>query len=246
MLVIVSSRVVTVAPPRPAAESAEQDALVREARSRQRRRQATLLAGLVLLAASAYGAYAIAAGTGGPSTVWARGRLSAAAAAACSGPATPAVTTPDGLGGARALGRVLWLSPVFLGTDTPTQVWIEARQSTTVPRVVLRGWRCSDGRLLHFWFQPPGPGDYSGSAEAVASQAMQQAARAAARLERGGGSLTATLRPRALDQGLPCGTRPPDVCTTDGAFMFSSPGKWVVQAQQGSKVVGTAVFDLHG
>lgn len=213
-----------------------------------------MVAGLVLLGAAAYGAYAITVGTDSASTVWARGRLSAAAAAACSGPATPAVTTPDGLGGARALGRVLWLSPVFLGTDTPTQVWIEARQSTTVPRVVLRGWRCSDGRLLHFWFQPPGPGDYSGSAEAVASQAMQQAARAAARLERGGGSLTATLRPRALDQGLPCGTQPPTVggprtattCATDGAFMFSSPGQWVVQAQDGAKIVGTAVFDLHG
>lgn len=243
----------TVAPPRPAPEAADQDALVREARSRQRRRQAILFAGLVLLAGIGAGSYVIA-GTGGSNTVWARGRPSAAAAAACSGPATPAVTTPDGLGGARALGRVLWLSPVFLGTDTPTQVWIEARRSTTVPRVVLRGWRCSDGRLLHFWFQPPGPGDYSGSAEAVASQAMKQAARAAARLERGGGSLTATLRPRALDQGLPCGTQPPTVggprsarpCATDGAFMFSSPGKWVVQAQQGSKVMGTVVFDLQG
>lgn len=213
-----------------------------------------MVAGVVLLGAAAYGAYAITVGTGGASTVWARGRLSAAAAAACAGPVTPVVVSPTGLNNVRALGRVLWLGTVFYGASAPTQVWIEAWQSTTVPRVVLRGWRCSDGRLLHFWFQPPGPGDYSGSAEAVASQAEQQAARAAARLERGGGSLTATLRPYALSQGLPCGTQPPTVggpravtpCATDGAFMFSSPGKWVVQAQQGSKIVGTAVFDLHG
>lgn len=85
------------------------------------------------------------------------------------------------------------------------------------------------------------------------SKLQQRAARAAARLERGGGSLTATLQPYALSQGLPCGTQPPTVgrpravtpCATDGAFMFSSPGKWVVQAQNGSSVVGTAVFDLH-
>ena len=230
----------TLAPPRPAPESAEQDALVREARSRQRRRQAILFAGLVLLAGIGAGSYVIA-GTGDSSTVWARGPLSSAAAAACSGPVTPVVSAPVGLNNARALGHVLWLSAVFYGASSPTQVWIEAQQSTTVPRVVLRGWRCSDGRLLHFWFQPPGPGDYSGSAEAVASQAQQQAARAAARLERGGGSLTATLRPRDLSQGLPCGATP---CATDGAFMFSSPGKWVVQAQYGRKVVGTAVLDL--
>lgn len=243
-----------VAPPRPAPETVDPDALVREARARQRRRHAGIAAGLVLLGAAAYGAYAITVGTSGASTVWARGRLSAAAAAACAGPATPVVVSPTGLNNARALGRVLWLSTVFYGASAPTQVWIEAWQSTTVPRVVLRGWRCSDRRLLHFWFQPPGPGDYSGSAEAVASQAQQQAARAAARLERGGGSLTATLWPRALDQGLPCGTQPATVgrpraatpCATDGAFMFSSPGKWVVEAEQGNKIVGTAVFDFSG
>jgi hypothetical protein len=211
-----------------------------------------ILGGVLLLAGVAFAAYIIATNSS-TNRAFERGPLSSAAAAACSGPATPAVTTADGLGGARALGRVLWLSPVFLATDVPTQVWIEARTSTTLPRVVLRGWRCSDGRLLHFWFAPPGPGDYSGSAEAVASQAYQQAARAAARLDRGGGSLTANLRPADLAQGLPCGTQPPTVggpraatpCALDGAFMFSSPGKWVVQAQHGSKVLGTAVFDLR-
>ena len=197
--------------------------------------------------------YLLATGSGDTRT-FARGTLSPAAAAACSGPVTPVVSAPTGLNNARALGRVLWLSTVFYGAEAPTQVWIDAWPSTTVPRVVLRGWRCSDGRLLHFWFAPPGPGDYSGTAEAVASQAQQQAARAAARLERGGGSSTATLRPRALSQGLPCGTQPPTVgrpravtpCATEGAFMFSSPGKWVVQAQHGSTIVGTAVFDLRG
>ena len=105
-------------------------------------------------------------------------------------------------------------------------------------------WRCSDGRLLHFWFPPTGPSDFSDSAEAEASRAQHQAARAAARLERGGGSLTATLRPRALSRGLLCGGATP--CAEEGSFMFSSPGKWVVQAQQGRRVVGTAVFDFHG
>lgn len=200
--------------------------------------------GLTLLAAVAFGAYSLAAGTG-PKTTFARGPLSPAAAAACSGPVTPVVSAPiDPLNNARALGHVLWLSTVFSGPKAPTQVWIAAWQSTTVPRVVLRGWRCSDGRLLHFWFPPPGPGDYTVSAQAVASQAQRQAARAAARLERGGGRLTVTLRPRALDHGLPCGGA--TTCTLEGAFMFSSPGKWVVQAQQASKIVGTAVFDFRG
>ena len=35
------------------------------------------------------------------------------------------------------------------------------------------------------------------------------------------------------------------VCVTDGAFMFSSPGKWVIQAKHGSRIVGTALFHLH-
>jgi hypothetical protein len=202
-----------------------------------------IAAGSALLAAVVLGVYSLATRDGHNRT-FARAPLSPAAAAACSGPVTPVVSAPTGLNNARALGRVLWLSTVFYGSKAPTQVWINAWPSTTVPRVVLRGWRCSDGRLLHFWFAPPGPGDYSESAEAVASQAQRQAARAAARLERGGGNVTATLRPRALGQGLPCGGATP--CALDGAFMFSSPGKWVVQGQQGSKVVGTAVFDLRG
>lgn len=242
----------TVASPKQSPAADGGDALVRETRSGQRRRQVAVAGGLALLAAVAFGAYSLTVGTDSNRT-FARGPLSPAAAAACSGPVTPVVSAPVGLNNARALGNVLWLSTVFYGASAPTQVWIEAMRSTTVPRVVLRGWRCSDGRLLHFWFQPPGPGDYSGSSEAVAYQAQQQAARAAARLERGGGSLTATLQPRALSQGLLCGTQPPTVgrpravtpCATDGAFMFSSPGKWVVQAENGGRVVGTAVFDLH-
>lgn len=241
----------TIAPRRRPPAPHDRDALGRDARLPPRRR-ARIAAGVILLAGITLVALTVA--TNGSAPNFARGTLTPTAAAACSGPVTPAVTTPDGLGGARALGRVLWLSPVFLGTSVPTQVLINAWRSTSVPRVVLRGWRCSDGRLLHFWFASPGPSEYSGSRAAVESQLQQQAARAAGRLERGGGSLTATLRPRALAEGLPCGTQPPIVggpravtpCATDGAFMFSSPGKWVVQAQQGSKIVGTAMFDLRG
>jgi hypothetical protein len=249
-----SPQVVTVAPSgRRPPEADDLAALGGESWSGQRRRQVGIAGGLALLAALAFGAYSLATGTG-PNRTFARGPLSPAAAAACSGPVTPVVSAPTGLNNARALGRVLWLSTVFYGAKAPTQVWINAWRSTTVPRVVLRSWRCSDGRLLHFWFPPPGPGDYSGSAAAMESQAQQQAARAAARLERGGGSLTATLRPRALSQGLPCGTQPPTPgrpraatpCALDGLFMFSSSGKWVVQAQHSGKIVGTAVFDLHG
>src|SRR5438270_13933537 len=96
-----------VAPPRPAPETVDPDALVREARARQRRRQAGMVAGLVLLGAAAYGAYAITVGTSGASTVWAHGRLSAAAAAACAGPAPPVRGSPDGLNSPRRVGPVL-------------------------------------------------------------------------------------------------------------------------------------------
>jgi hypothetical protein len=194
----------------------------------------------VVLAGIAVAAYMAA--TNSSNRTFARGTLSPAAAAACAGPVTRAVTTPDGLGGARALGRVLWLSPVFLGTDAPTQVWMNAWRSTTLPRVVLRGWRCSDGRLLHIWFPPPGR-NYSESSAAIERQQQQHSVQEAARLKRGGGRLTAALRPRALSQGLPCNATP---CALDGLFMFSSPGKWIVQVQNGSKIVGTAVFDLPG
>ena len=233
----------TVASPPRQPETDDLDALVREARSRQRRRRVGIACSSALLAALALGVYWLAAGSG-PKAKFARGPLAPAAAAACSGPVTPIVSAPTGLNHARALGRVLWLSTVFYGSKAPTQVWIEAWRSTSVPRVVLRGWRCSDGRLLHFWFPPSGPSDYSASAEAVASQAQRQAARAAGRLESGGGSVKATLRPGALSQGLLCGGATP--CALEGAFMFSSAGKWVVLAQNGGRVLGTAVFDLHG
>lgn len=137
----------TIAPPRRPPE-AELDALGREARSRQRRRQVGIAGGLALVAAVAFGAYSAA--TTGHNRSLARGTLSPAAAAACSGPVTPVVVSPTGLSNARALGHVLWLGTVFYGASAPTQVWINAWPSTTVPRVVMRGWRCSDGRLLHF------------------------------------------------------------------------------------------------
>ena len=238
----------TVAPPRRPQAREDLDALVREARSRQRRRQASIVGGFVLLAGVAFSAYSIAGSNSTSNGPFVRGRLSPAAAAACSGPVPPAVITPGGLGGARSLGNVLWISAGVYRVSYPTPVWMEAKTPVLMSRVVLRGWRCSDARLVRIWapvlprtsdhYAPGSPGGLAGR-QPFKHVPVSTAALAST------GKLTDTVCPGALISGIqPLHAK--GGCTAGGYFMFSSPGKWVVQAQHGSRVVGAAVFDLHG
>jgi hypothetical protein len=241
-----------VASPRRPLDADDLDALVREARSRQRRRQVGIVGGLVLLAAVAFGAYSVATGAG-HNTAFARGPLSQAAAAACSGPVTPVVVSPTGLGNARAVGQILWIAVPYYGNGSPTGGSIEANKAISLSRAVLRGWRCSDGRLLRFWFYFHKTTAFTGTeqTEQLARKEepfanhhgpVSSAALAST------GTFTVTARLSGLLDGSICGGRyhHPANCVMQGYLMFSSPGKWVVQAQHGDKVMGTAVFDLHG
>ena len=236
----------TAAPPKRPPAREDPDALVREARLRQRRRQAGIVGGAVLLAGAAFGAYSVATNSNS-ALPFARGRLSPAAAAACSGPVAPTVTTPNGLGGARSLGHVLWISAGIYRADYPTPVWIEAKLPALMSRVVLRGWRCSDARLLRIWAPAlPRTSDHVGTlspSELAGRQPFKHLPVSTAALA-STGRLTETVCPRALNLG-----RQPlhkEGCTAGGYFMFSSSGKWVIQATHGSRIVGTVVFDLHG
>jgi hypothetical protein len=149
------------------------------------------------------------------------------------------------MGGARSLGSVLWVSAGAYRVNYPTPVFIEAKTPASLSLVVLQGWRCSDGRVLRFWAPSTGPHDYRASATEVASreQPFKHVPVSAAALA-AAGKLTYAVRPRALHHGVPCGQATP--CLDGGYLLFSSPGKWVVQGEFGSKVVGTAVFDLPG
>lgn len=227
------------------------DVLGRESRPLRRSRRVRLAGGMALLAAAGFGSYSVAAGIG-HNTTFARGPLSPAAAAACSGPVTPVVSTPTGLASARAVGDVLWISAPYYGNGYPTGSVIGANRSTSLSRVVLRGWRCSDGRLLRFWFyfyknRPPefsSPEQATRQEEPFANHHGPVSSAALAST----GTFTVTTRLRSLLDGSLCGGRytHPANCVMQGYLMFSSPGKWVVQAQHGSKVVGTAVFDAPG
>jgi hypothetical protein len=128
-----------------------------------------------------------------------------------------------------------------------------AGRATSLSRAVLRGWRCSDGRLLRFWFYFHKTTAFTGTeqTEQLARKEepfanhhgpVSSAALAST------GTFTVTARLSGLLDGSVCGGRyhHPANCVMQGYLMFSSPGKWVVQAQRGSKIVGTAVFDLRG
>jgi hypothetical protein len=200
----------------------------------------------VLLAGVAFGAYTFATGSSAPNKAFVRRRLSPAAATACSAPATPTVSTPTGLRSARAVGHVLWISAPYYGAGFPTNSFLGANKSAGLSRVVLRGWRCSDGRLLRFWFLTHEKRDFTGGPAQVARREEPFAHVPVSSVALAStGTFTLTVRLRALLDGVACGSAGAN-CFLGGYLMFSSPGKWVVQAQHGSKIVGTAVFNLRG
>jgi hypothetical protein len=236
-----------VATPKRKPPSEDLDALVREARSRQRGRRAGIVGGVVVLAGAAFAAYMIATNPAANGT-FVGGTLSPAAAEACSGPVTPIVSSPSGLGNARAVGHVLWISAPYYGNGYPTPVVVGANNSTSLSRVVLRGWRCSDGRLLRFWFYVHKTTEFSPQEVAREEPFANHRGPVSNAALASTGTFTVTARLRSMLDGSFCGGRytHPANCVREGDLMFSSPGKWVIQAQHGSRVVGTAVFDLHG
>jgi hypothetical protein len=164
----------------------------------------------------------VATGTAGIHLVG--GPIPREAAAACAGPVTAVRTATipalpplrrAKLGNAHQLGRLLWISTVYDRAGA-TKTIIEPISRGRVSRAVLRGWRCSDGAPLRFWFSG-GPFPRRANAETGSK-------RLAVRL--------AYLR--ANNFGM------------SGYFMFWSAGKWVVEARQGRAVRGTVLFDFPG
>ena len=87
---------------------------------------------------------------------------------------------------------------------------------------VLRGWRCSDGRPLRFWFSNGElPFRGRGSIEQLATAGSK---RLTVRL--------ADLRQRHLFMV--------------GYLLFSSPGRWVVEGQAKGHPQVAALFDFPG
>jgi hypothetical protein len=206
-----------VAPP-PVSNESDLDALVVEARARQRRRRLATAGALVTVAGLAVAVYAITARGAAPHI--AGGPIPAAAATACAGPVTPVGRT-ETVNNTRPLGGAGWIGGIVAGQGYGAiKAVVQPNRHGHSARAVLRGWRCSDGRPLRFWFsnaQLPFSG--RGSVEQLASTGSK---RLTLRL--------AYLRRQHFD--------------TVGYVLFSSPGKWVVEARSLGRVLGTALFDF--
>jgi hypothetical protein len=119
------------------------------------------------------------------------------------------------LGNARQLGHLLWISTAYDGAGA-TKTVIVPFSEVRLPRVVLRGWRCSDGAPLRFWFSG---GEFPRTANAET------------------GSRRLTIRLAYLSR---------NNFGVSGYFMFWSAGKWVVEARAGGVARGTVLFDFPG
>lgn len=98
----------------------------------------------------------------------------------------------------------------------PSKVVIRP-EKPLVTAVTLRGWRCSDGHPLRFWYRTTG-----GYPSVVDARAMETV-----------GDLAATLEPAGHD------SIPIDY---GGYMLFTTPGKWKVSVFQGDQLVASVVF----
>ena len=207
-----------VAPP-PVSGESDLDALVGEARARQRRRRFAITGALVALLGLGAAVYAITAGTPAPGI--AGGPIPPAAAAACAGPVTPVGHTKS-VNNTRPLGQVGWVGGIVVDQGYGAlKTVVEPNWHSHLARVVLQGWRCSDGRPLRFWFsnaQLPFRG--RGSVEQLATVGRKHLTLRIDRLRRMQHSFLV------------------------GYLLFSSSGKWVVEARGGGRVLGTALFNF--
>jgi hypothetical protein len=209
-----------VAPPPPISDESDLDALVGEARARQRRRRLAAVGVLVTVAGLGVVVYAITVWAAGPHI--AGGPIPVAAATACAGPVT-SVGHTETVNNTRPLGAAGWIGGIVVDEGYgATKTVIQPNWHAHLARVILRGWRCSDGRPLRFWFSPRNPQlpfSGRGSVEQLASTGSK---RLTLRL--------AYLRWQHFD--------------TVGYVLFSSPGKWVIEARSPSRVLGTVLFDF--
>lgn len=170
------------------------------------------------LAGVAAAVYTITTGATGPRI--AGGSIPPAAAAACAGPVTPVGHTKS-VNNTRPLGQAGWIGGIVVARGYgASKTIVEPNWHSGLARVVLRGWRCSDGRRLRFWFSNALPFEGRGSVKQLTTV----------------GSKHLTLwipRLRRLHHAYAV-----------GYLLFSSPGKWVVEARGGEHVLGTALFDF--
>ncbi len=169
-----------------------------------------MVAVVLVLAAGGTTAYALA-GRGGGIHLHG-GPMPRSAARACAGPVT-AIRSTKQLNNARRLGQLIWISTVYDGAG-PTKTVMVPISDGHAPLAVLRGWRCSDGAPLRFWFS---------------GQEIPRPATA----ETGSKRLTVRIAfLRRNDYGI------------SGYFMFWSAGRWVVEARDRGEALGTVVFDF--
>jgi hypothetical protein len=207
-----------IAPPPSVPGERDLDALVEEARARQRRRRIGTAGSLVALAGLTAAIYVVTVGAAGPRI--AGGPIPRAAAAACTRAVTPVGHTKT-VNNTRPLGGAGWIGGIVADQGFgAVKTVIEPNWQSKLASFVLRGWRCSDGRPLRFWFsnaQLPFHG--RGSVQQLASLGSRH--------------LTvriADLRPGRYD--------------LVGYVLFSSPGKWVVDVQGDERTRATVLFDF--
>jgi hypothetical protein len=118
------------------------------------------------------------------------------------------------LGRSTPLGHVLWLAVYPFAAGHPTKTIVMA-QRRLARRVVIRGWDCSTGSRLRFWYRNGPPF----SRVPVSPERLRHT-----------GTLTSTFGPW------------PAEAMRGGYLMFWHSGVWKVAAYSGDKAVGTAII----
>jgi hypothetical protein len=124
------------------------------------------------------------------------------------------------VGGRVGRPAAVMLEPNYPDALYPRKVLIFLREPLTAP-VTLRGWRCSDGKPLRFWYRG-GPVPLPSNPASAKNMATA-------------GDLVSKLE----------ATEPPIVSPTlgyPGYILFSAPGRWIVIVEQDGEAVGSSVF----
>jgi hypothetical protein len=145
--------------------------------------------------------------------------LSGATAARSSGGISCGSATPVDpsapLGRAIPLAHVVWLAVYPFNPGYPTKTIVMAQRRIQRP-VVIRGWNCTSGSPLRFWYRIQGGLPFVRVPTTVANL-------------RRTGSLSVTLGPW------------PARAMWGGYFMFWRSGLWKVVAYQDGRKIGTAI-----
>lgn len=112
----------------------------------------------------------------------------------------------------------------------PTKVPI-AVEKPLERNVTLKGWRCSDGRPLRFWYERGGlPFPVQYARDDAGNLTMVPDVRA---IETAGDPIATLEAPRFPGSG---------INAYGGYFLFTTPGKWKVSAFQGDQLLASVIL----